>query len=155
MAKQWIVVATRTGARVFSARQFSLVAEMNNDLGREKNRAFTTAKPVSGRNRTASRASTHRMTGEKTPHDDVAKAFAKDIKSYLTMQMNLHRFDEVLIAAEPRMMGWLKGQMSEKLKARVDWLPKDLGRLSTHEVKRFLSEGGYGWPAKLTSRSSS
>lgn len=143
MSLKWIVIVSRANARVFSEQRMNLIAELKNELGRTKNREMTTGKPGVGRNRMASRTSTHNLTGGKDPHEDAAVVFARRIGMFLTKQMNLGNFTGLLIVAEPRMMGHVKAAMGRKLAGRTEWLRKDFGKLKAHELKRAL--GGKGW----------
>lgn len=155
MPNRWIAVVTRTGARIYRGQSFRLVDQIENELGREKNRAFTTSRPTIGRNRTASRSSTHNTAGENPkPHDDIAKAFARKMALYLSKQLNNKEFDDLLVAAEPRMMGWLKGKMNQKLKSKTTWMPKDLAKLTVTELRQAV-RGSKSWQETANSRSSS
>jgi protein required for attachment to host cells len=155
MPNRWIAVVTRTGARIYRSQSFRLVEQIENELGREKNRAFTTSRPSIGRNRTASRSSTHNTDGESSrPHDEIAKAFARTIALYLGRQLNNKEFEELLVAAEPRMMGWLKGKMNQKLKGKTTWMPKDLAKLTVAELRQAV-RGSKSWQETANSRSSS
>ena len=154
MPNRWIAIVTRTGARFYRGQSFRLVDQIENELGREKNRAFTTSRPTIGRNRMATAASTHNMSGEdKKPHDDVAIAFARRIAQHLAKQLEAKEFDELLVAAEPRMLGWLKGKMSRKLQTKTTWLSKDLAKLTVKDLKVAVS-GGSSWRTTANSRSS-
>lgn len=138
MSKNWLVIVNRVEARIFRQRDMSPLHKLSNSLGREKNRAFTTDRPSIGRGRLAAPASTHNMTDGKNPHDDAAIDFARRIVRFLEMKMNAGTFDHLQIAVEPRMMGWMKRQMSRRLLERCDWVGKDLGHLSAHQLKTFL-----------------
>lgn len=134
---KWIAVVTRTGARVFSEKNFRLIVEMKNPLGKEKNKAMTTGKPGVGRTKFKG-GSPFGMTGEKNPHEDAAIAFARNVSEYLRKRLDEQRYDQVVIAAEPKMMGRIRGCLDESVQERAEWLRKDLGPLTAHEIKRFL-----------------
>ena len=138
MNNNWIVVANRVEARIFKQRDMRLLHKLTNSLGREKNRAFTTDKPGWGRNRLASPASTHNLTGNKNPHDDAAIDFARRLGRFLEKKLAANTFNGLLITAEPRMMGWMKRHMDQRLLKHCEFLGKDLGRLSVHELKLFF-----------------
>jgi protein required for attachment to host cells len=138
MSAKWIAVVTRTEARVFSAEDFRLIAKLTNQLGREKNRAMTNARPGLGHGKFARGSGFYSLTGEKNPHEDAAIAFAKRVSEYLRKQMTLHRFDKLILAAEPKMMGRVKAEMNKDLAAHTEWKAKDFGKLKPHELRKVI-----------------
>lgn len=130
MKRKWIAVVSRTEARMFHEHPFQRFATLENELGREKNRAMTTDKPGMSRSSFSSSVSPHAMTGEKNPHDEVAVDFARKIAHYLEQA----QLDKLQIVAEPRMMGFVRGYLSPSMGERVEWLAKDFGPLSDHDV---------------------
>lgn len=151
MSVKWIVVVNRVNARIFSEKRMSLIAEFKHELGRAKNREMTTGRPGVGRNRTGAKSSTHNLTGKKNPHEEAAVTFAKKVGAYLAKQASLGRVGCLVIAAEPRMMGYLKPELGRKLDGRTEWIRKDLGKLKAHELKHALGAGGKVWPADSVS----
>lgn len=143
MAIKWIVLVTRTEARMFSEKTFRPLAELKNDLGREKNRVMTTEKPGMARNNLGTPFSTHSLTGEKDPHEAVALAFAKKVSGFLDKQWKLGHFDDLLLIAEPRMAGRLRNEMDAKLMDRAQWLTKDLGKVAVHELPKIIAASGF------------
>lgn len=155
MTKKWIAIVNRTEARIFNAEDMRKIYTLRNPLGREKNRSFTADKPGLGRNRSLSKGSIHNLTGEKSPHNEAAKKFAHKLNIYLRKRFHEHRFDTLLLSAEPRMQGWIKSGMQENLKKRSEWKPKDLAKLSDHELKALFLGKEAVWPRKVTSQSGS
>lgn len=155
MTKRWIAIVSRTEARIFDAEDMRKIYTLKNNLGREKNRAFTTDKPGLGRNRSLSKGSIHNLTGEKSPHNEAAKKFAHKLNAYLKKRFTEHRFDTLLLSAEPRMQGWVKSEMEESLKKRAEWRPKDLAKLSDYDLKVLFLGKEAVWPRKVTSQSNS
>lgn len=138
MSKTWIVVCDRVSARVFSKKPFRLLLKMDNELGRERNRAMSTDKPGMSRAKFGRSSSVYALTGEKDPHEDAAKAFARKIAGYLDDQKNSKKFDELIIVAEPRMMGRIKTPMTKSLKEGAMFIAKDLGRAKPHQLEKAL-----------------
>jgi protein required for attachment to host cells len=143
---KWIAVVNRVEARIYNAANMRRMRTLSNVLGREKNRAFTTDKPGSDRNRVKAKSSIHGLTGEKRPHDDIAKQFAHRVNELLSKDFNQHRFSELLVVAEPRMMGWLKSAMDKNLKGIAEWKSKDLGKVSDHALKVLMLGKEKVWP---------
>lgn len=139
MAKKWIVFVTRINARVFNAETWDSVIELKHNIGKAKNKELKTGKPGVSRGKFAGSKGIHGMTGEKNPHEDAAVEFAKKIGVYLYKQKNLHKFDDLTIVAEPKMMGRIKKQMDKHLARDVKWIGKDLGKFATHELPQFVN----------------
>lgn len=140
--KKWIAVVTRVEARIFESKDFSLVTKLKNPLGHEKNRAMNSGKPGVGRSKFSGSMAIHNMTGEKSPHEDAAIAFGKRIGEYLNKQMDLNRFSDLLLVAEPKMLGRVKAHMDKKVMAHTECSAKDLGKLSAHELKKAITISG-------------
>lgn len=135
MAENWLIVVDRTEARIYDAKNMRRLGTLKNPLGREKNRAFTTSRPGLDRNRSLTKSSTHKLTGEKSPHDDAAKKFAREVSAYLYKNFSKQKFANLTVASEPRMQGWIKGHMKRRLADHTEWNPKDLIKLNDHELK--------------------
>ena len=135
---KWVVIIDRTKAHIFTQKPFTLIETFENRLGREKNRALTYDKPGWSRSKFKGPSSTHALTGEKNPHEDAAKQFAKKVGRYLEHQIGTHQFDEVTIVAEPKMMGRLRNEIGPHLLNCTHWIKKDFGHLSFSEVGKRL-----------------
>lgn len=138
--KSWVVVADRVQARVFARHPFELLHVLNNPLGREKNRSLTTDKPGWARSRFSSPASTHALTGEKNQHEIAALQFAREIARFLEAKLIARRFDELLIVAEPKMLGRIRQMLPKVLVKQAQWLKKDFGKLSAHQIGQSLAQ---------------
>lgn len=139
---KWIVVADQTEAKIYRESDFSLLKTLNNSLGRLHNRALTRGRPGLAHGKSKGGVRFFSMTGGKNPHEEVAETFAKRVSDFLLAQMNLEKFDEVLIVAEPKMEGRLKAHMKPALKRRAEWLPKDLRKMGKRDLRLALESGG-------------
>lgn len=139
MKKKWIVIANRIEARIYRDRPFVLIETLENELGREKNRAMTTDKPGWSHSRFFGPLGNHMLSGEKSPHEDAAVQFARRLSRFLERQGQARRYDELVIAAEPKMLGRIRGMIPKHLGERIEWLKKDFGHLSDHELARVFS----------------
>jgi protein required for attachment to host cells/ribosome-associated translation inhibitor RaiA len=141
----WIAVCNRAGARIFK-KQFhdvELFHSLDYPLGRERTRALRTDKPsVSRMNFAAGGGTTHRMTGGKDPHEELAVAFSKTVGAYLKNAFQKKQFEHLVVVAEPHFLGLIKLSLDKKVQASVSqWVAKDLVRFSIFNVKKlFLSE---------------
>jgi len=139
MKNTWIVAANRVQARIFSQRPFALIKTFINPLGREKNTALSTDKPGMSRSRYSKSLAIHAMTGEKNPHEEAAIHFARKLCRYLEQERHTHHFGGLVIAAEPKMLGRIRGQMTKPLLSEVQqWLHEDFGNLTDHEIGKAL-----------------
>lgn len=139
MSKHWIAVVTRTQARILDRRDFSLINTLNNELGRERNRAMSSDKPGVSRGKFAGNPSVHSLTGERNPHEEAAVSFARKVSFYLARNFSQHRFDDVLVVAEPKMMGRLRNNFPRALLENSEFQAKDLGRVSIHDLPEWLN----------------
>lgn len=141
MTKNWTVIANRIKAKYFEpykspqnrpAKALKLIEELSNPLGRERNKALKHSQPGQGRFSPSTRASRpYQMSGEKSPHEDAAKAFAKLICRDLEKKHYDKTFDSLVMVAEPHFLGLLKKNMKKALKkAVVQWVAKDLPKVS-------------------------
>lgn len=131
---KWIVVIERSRARIFLANPFRHIETLENELGREKNKAMTTDKPGWSRSKLAQPSSTHSLTGEKNPHEDAAVDFARRISRHLEHEAQAHNFEELTIVAEPKMTGRIRQFLGSPALPEVEWLRKDWSHLSDHEI---------------------
>jgi protein required for attachment to host cells len=134
MNAKWIVAVDREKARFFLEEPFEQFKLFENPLGRAKNKELTTDRPGFSRGKFGRASSIYSMSGEKNPHEDAAIHFAKEIGRFLSQQDHAKNFESISIASEPKMMGRLRSELSEKLNDRVNWVSKDLTHLKNHEI---------------------
>lgn len=137
MPKRWIAIVNRTDAKMFSERPFTRVAQLRNVLGRAKNREMTRGKQMLSRGSFAGSKGMHAV-GVKNPHDDAAVDFAKRIAEYLRKAYATNRFDDLMLVAEPKMLGWVKTEMDKNVIEVTEWVRKDLANLKPHEIPQAL-----------------
>lgn len=127
----WLVIASQIKAHIYHLDErghLKLLAEFDNPLGRERNRALRYAKP--GLNRAKMKnSSPHSMTGEKNPHDDVEEQFARQLSDYLRKQFLKNSFKKINIVAEPKLLGKIRPHVEKFLKDEVKWIAKDLEKV--------------------------
>ena len=138
MPKRWIAVVNRSEARIFTEKPFKRVGQLNNLLGRLKNREMTTNRPNLGRSNYGGPKGTHRTDGEKSPHEDAAVMFAKRVSEYLRKAHAMNRFDTLTVVAEPKMLGRVKTEFHKTIKSCTDWVAKDFAHASNFEIPKLL-----------------
>lgn len=139
----WTVVLSRNKARILTVipginRKLKLVDEISNPIGRTRNREMKTDKP--GRGVASGRGATFSMTGEKDPHEDAAIMFVGKVCEQLEKLRHKKKFDALIVAAEPHLMGILKKKMKSNLKTQVvKWVNKDLEKIPLKDLPGHLA----------------
>lgn len=81
------------------------------------------------------------MTGEKNPHEEASIQFARRLCEHLDDKRLNHEFNDLIIMAEPKMLGRIRAHMPKHLLANVQWRHQDLGHLSDYEIGKRLGLG--------------
>jgi protein required for attachment to host cells len=77
----------------------------------------------------------HVMSGGDSPHDIETAAFIRAIAVHLDHERRQHNVSHLIIAAEPRLLGHLKAQLStETLQIVSQWIDKDLEKEPTEKL---------------------
>lgn len=118
---RWYVFANRSEAAIFQSHKsepFNFVFRMKNNHADNTPRNF-----------------------EADREQDVEK-FASDIAANIARSWSLRRFDELVLIAEPRVLGRLRAKLPlTVIHSIVDEYPKDLTHLSSKEAQKRIS----GW----------
>lgn len=72
--------------------------------------------------------------GRAAHHDDVERKFASDVLSQLAALIRDHGAQRVILAAAPRMLGYLRDNKTPLPRADIGELPKHLTELTPHEL---------------------
>lgn len=71
------------------------------------------------------------------------EAFAKELADLLNTQARRGEFDHLVIAAPPRLLKAIRGKLDEVARSRIhSEIPKDLVRVSNHDIKAWLRAPG-------------
>ncbi|ETX14350.1 Host attachment protein [Roseivivax halodurans JCM 10272] len=74
-------------------------------------------------------------------HELAKERFADDLADILFKQAHKHKFDRLVIAAAPKVLGELRNKMHKEVKSRVvAEVAKDLTNHPPHEMEKVLSE---------------
>jgi len=140
MKRTWVVVAHRAGARIFEhtgPSALRLVDEVAHAQGRKKSSELESDAPGMSSSRTGT--GRHPMPKEETAHDHVAAAFARDLAGRLDAGRKDNRLEGIVLVAEPRFLGMLRGALHAQTAALVDAsINKDLANAPAHELPRHL-----------------
>jgi len=144
MTGVWYAVCDQTRARFFTAKPFHLVEQIENELGRTRNREMEWDKPGFSRAKLVGPASLHALTGEKDPHEQASQAFAAEIADYLDRRLLEKEFEQVVVVAGPRMCGRIRRAMTKRLTHNAVWIQKDLTHVEDHHLP-----GSLGLPQSI------
>ncbi|MEN6541023.1 host attachment protein [Parvibaculum sp.] len=138
----WIVVADGETARIFSAHGRTAKLEpaipyelrMVNPPSREQG----TERP--GRGHESVGQLRHGVQPRVDPHREAKRTFAEEIAELLHGKTRERAFDELILAAPPKMLGDLRDALDDKTRALVKAeLHKDLTKLSPAELHAYLT----------------
>lgn len=142
MATTWILVAHRSGARLFEkagkGNGLQLVEEIRHPEGRLKNGDINSDKP--GRAFDKFGGGRHSMSKEHEPKEQVAIQFAKQLAEVLDRGRTGGRYGKLVLVAEPRFLGELRAALPSHTAALVSaTVDKDLGGISSHDIAGHLA----------------
>lgn len=143
MRRTWVVVANRSGTRIFEpqaeTRELGLVQQLDHPAGRKKSididsdrsgMAFSSMGGGGG----------HPMNTEENAHTHAARTFARAVAETLRKGRVERQYDGLVLVAEARFLGMLRdaldGPTAQKVDATID---KDLGNVSVHDLYGHLT----------------
>ncbi|MDP1707769.1 MAG: host attachment protein [Gammaproteobacteria bacterium] len=143
MKKTWILVAHRSGARLFEndgpGKGLRAVREIANPEGRLKTHDITSDRP----GRTSDSQGTHHSYGKELhdPKEHLAQQFARQLAGVLNDGRNQHCYDQLVLVADPRFLGELREALDQATAALVTaTLNKDLVNVDDHDILQHLSD---------------
>ncbi len=141
MPKTWFVVASRAGARILERKgrlaELSLVETLQNEAGRLKSSEIDTDR--AGRSFDAVGHGRHPMEREESPHDRAAANFARELAERVLAGRNTHRFDQLVLVAEPRFLGLLRAALDHVSAGLViESVGKDFAHLQVRDLEKHL-----------------
>lgn len=140
----WILIADGQQATVYSndGPGKGLKAEKDLHFARSGARShdMMTDKPGRMKAGAGSKGSAG-MTPRDDPHETAERHFIEGIVEKLGHAATGKKFDRLLIAAPPRMLGWIRKALDAATRDRViGEIPKDLTKLPVHELPEHLAE---------------
>lgn len=140
METTWILVASRDEVRIFSRigrGHIKLERDIGNPLGRLKNQDLESDK--------AGAANDNRIWGrpayssEESAKERTLKDFYREVCDQVDHSLSLHQFDRLVLIAEPRLLGYIKGMLSTNVERAVtQTIPKDLSAEREGEIESRL-----------------
>ncbi|MDD1605552.1 MAG: host attachment protein [Methylococcaceae bacterium] len=142
MKLTWIVVANNSIARFFTAESESSslteIETLTHLEGRLHDREITSDFPgkIKGEG-----AVGHAFEQPTDPKKHEADNFAHLVAKHLEAAHNEHKFEQLLLVAEPSFLGLLRNQLSGQIKKRVCFeLDSNIVTLSADEIRTHLPE---------------
>lgn len=129
MAVKWMIVANRAGARFIEVggqgRALELRDTIDNPRGRLHDGDLDADRP--GRAFDSAGEGRHALSREESASERVAANFARKLASRLSAARKAHEFDELVLVAEARFLGLLRGALDDATsKSVVTSVDKDL-----------------------------
>ncbi len=119
---RWYVLVTRIDASIFigrgAAEKLEFVEKFVNPEGLLQERELVSDKP--GRKFSTAGGNVRNDIGQQTPHHEMsARRFVRKISALLKEAYSAKQFDELVLVAEPHMLGLLRKAMPKQLQATV------------------------------------
>lgn len=141
MKTTWVVVAHRAGARILEHRVpgkgLSLVTQVEHQEGRLRNSEINTDRPGRAFQRKGEGRSP--MGTEESAHDRDAATFARQVADLVHTGRNENRFAQLVLVAEPRFLGLLRGALDGVTANTVSGtVSKDLAHVEVRDLAPHL-----------------
>jgi protein required for attachment to host cells len=142
MKLTWILVANNSHARFFTAEtESSPLTEqeaLTHQEGRLHDKDMTSDLPGKIKE---SGIGGHAFEQPTDPKKHEAEYFAHQVAGYLEAAHNAHKFEQLLLVAEPAFLGLLRNQLSEQIKKLVCFeLDKNITTETPAEIRAHLPE---------------
>ncbi len=141
METTWILIAHRSGARLFAhngrGTGLTLVKDIAHPQGRLKNQALDADNP--GRSFDRFGQGRHAMSRENEPTAQIADRFAKQLAELLQDGAARRQYAKLVLAAEPGFLGALRANLSRQTADKViASLDKDLAQVRDQDLPAIL-----------------
>ncbi|MBI4818660.1 MAG: host attachment protein [Deltaproteobacteria bacterium] len=138
----WVLVASRVGARIYSAahgRAPSMLEEIEHPEGRRRDSELDSDRP--GRIFGRMGGGRHALGGSEDSHEHSAVTFAKDLAMRLQKGRADGKYQRLFLVAEPRFLGYLRKALDTPTEALVaDAVGKDWWPLPEPELDRYVRD---------------
>jgi protein required for attachment to host cells len=140
MSTTWILVAERSSARLFAQRKLGgelvLVREIAHPDGRRESHELVTDRPGRTHEPQGSNNVVSTFEPRHTAAENAADAFAASLADTVNRGRNDHAYERLILVAEPRFLGLLRGALSHATAATVSGsLDKDLSVATADELR--------------------
>lgn len=142
MSTTWFLVAERAGATIFEHRQDKKTFAVHQSVAHPEGRLES---HEMGSDRKGRTYESHGVGGsafepQHTPAENVADQFAQQLAGIVRDARNLHAYDRLVLVAEPRFLGRLRGALDHATADTVvGSIDKDLAHATVKDVEAHVS----------------
>lgn len=141
MSTTWILVANRSSARFYKhagpGKGLELVRDINHTEGHLKDHDIGSDRPGRSANRRG--GAPHSLTPTQDPTDHLTQTFARYLADQLTRGRSERLFDQIILVAEPKFLGVIKGALDPATASKViATVAKELDRRGTQDLSEEL-----------------
>jgi protein required for attachment to host cells len=144
MSPVWVAVLSQREMKLFERdlenKELKYIRSVVNELEGKSDQDISRHKPgvVSEGGRGVAR---HVMTAGVSPHDIAIRAYVRRIAKELETNRTQGHLTELIVIAEPRIMGMIKSHFKPPMQKIVSqWIPKDLEKATTSIVSDTVSQ---------------
>lgn len=134
----WVLVANRTGARIFvrNERKLGLVNNLDHASGKRMDQDIEAGVP----HRTFDQHGKAHHDGS-SPHEHSAESFAKELAAELRVGRSQKHVDRIVLIAEPHFLGLVRHELDDATAHLVTAsVAKDLVKLDVKELEAHVNE---------------
>lgn len=141
--KNWIIIANKAEAKIFSAERsnhdLKEVKSLINESAKMKEKDLVSDAPgksQSGFSGSGSRA----MDSDNKALKHALDIYSSDIAEYIKKAKDQNVYDELIVVAEPRMLGNLVSELEKKKLSIFNKVGKELIHMNNAELSKVLKE---------------
>lgn len=143
MTKNWVLVANRTGARLFenvgSGSGLTKLDEFSHPEGRLKDQDL--ASDQGGRAYDSEGSGRHRMEQRESPKEHEDREFARSLAKALKAGLEKDHFTRLFLVAESKFLGEIKAELDKKCLSLLEaTLDKDLVHVEDRDIAGHLGD---------------
>ena len=142
---KWIVVANRAEARIYEDIEgkgtLQLLHTMRHPSGRMHSRELKEGRPGRSFASWVGSFSRHTMSTRLSPQEQDEKSFCLTIEHILSAERKAHKYDELILIAEPKFLGVLLSCFDRTTNRLVKQkIKKDLSHFSDREIDEYFHQ---------------
>ena len=144
----WLLVADSSRARLFSANNGANGLETISDsfCGEAREMAKDRGSDRPGRVQESATTAHHAVEAHTDPKTHEIQRFVQDIAGQINSDAQANKFDRLVLAAPPQVLGYYRQYLSDQAKARLlAEVPKSFAQLKEHEILERVKSGTDIW----------
>ncbi len=119
---RWYLLANRTDAVIYEDlpdAPFKFVERFRNHKGKLMEGQLDSDRPGTMNSSAGSGTIRHSLDATFEKHEEATRKFARMLADHLLREHRNHRYDELVISAEPHFLGCLHGELEKEVRAAV------------------------------------